>query len=87
VNSSALVEKTKPFGIASIILSIAGLLWFVVCFSAPEAKWWNSLWFFVVIFVSSVSLGVIARKSIRGIIGIIVGGLALAVVSFLLYVG
>lgn len=87
MNNSDLVDKIKPFGLASIILSISGLLWFVVCFSAPEAKWWNSLWFFFVIFGASVSLGVIGRKNFKGKIGIIIGSLGLAVVSFLLYVG
>jgi hypothetical protein len=87
VNNTDLIQKTKPFGIASIILSSAGLLWFMICFSAPKAKWWNSLWFFLFIFVASVLLGFIGRKGIGGIIGIIVGGLGLAVVSFLLYAG
>jgi CHASE2 domain-containing sensor protein len=47
----------------------------MVCFSAPEAKWWNSLWFFFVIFMTSVTLGVIERKSIGGIFSIILSGL------------
>lgn len=87
MNNLALVEKKRTFGLASIIFSIAGLLWFVICFTAKEAKWWNSLWFFLLIFVSSLSLGIIGRKSIGGILGIIVSGLGLLVVSFLLYVG
>ena len=58
----------------------------MVCFSTPEAKWWNSLWFFFVIFMASVTLGVIERKSIGGIFSIILSGLGLLVVSFLLYV-
>lgn len=79
-------QGKKAYGIASVIFSIAGLLWFVICFSAKEARWWNSLWFFLFIFVSSVSLGVVGRRSIGGILGIIVGGLGLLVVCFLLYV-
>ena len=86
MNNSVEIEK-KQFGIASIALSIAGLLWFVICFSAPKAQWWNSLWFFLFIFGASMSLGIIGRKNIKGKIGIIVGSLGLVVVSFLLYVG
>jgi hypothetical membrane protein len=58
----------------------------MVCFSAPEAKWWNSLWFFIVIFMASVTLGIIKRKNSGGIFSIILSGLGLLVVSFLLYV-
>jgi hypothetical protein len=76
----------KKCGSASIILAIASLMWFVVCFSAKEARWWNSLWFFLVIFIIAVSLGVFGRKNIGGIFGIIFGGLGLLGVSFLLYV-
>ena len=76
----------KIYGSASIILAIAGLMWFVVCFNAPAARWWNSLWFFLAIFIIAVSLGVVGRKNICGIFGIIFGGLGLLGVSFLLYV-
>jgi len=87
VNDLAHAENKRPFGLASIICSSAGILWFVVCFTAKEAKWWNSLWLFLLIFASSISLGIIGRKSIGGIMGILVGGLGLLIVSFLLYVG
>lgn len=79
-------QGQKVYGSASAIFAIAGLMWFVVCFSAKEAKWWNSLWFFLLIFIVSVSLGVVGRRSICGILGIILGGLGLLGVSFLLYV-
>jgi hypothetical protein len=87
VNDLALAEDKRPFGLASSICSSAGILWFVVCFAAKEAKWWNSLWFFLLIFAFSISLGIIGRKSIGGILGLIEGGLGLLVVTFLLYVG
>ena len=73
MNNLVLSQRKKACGVDSIIFTIAGLLWFVVCFTAKEPKWWNSLWFFLLIFVSSVSLGVIGRKSKGGILGIIVG--------------
>ncbi len=79
-------QEKKVCGVASVIFAIAGLLWFVICFTAREAKWWNSLWFFLFAFVLSISLGLIGRKSIGGIWGVIVGSLGLIVVSFLLYV-
>jgi len=75
VNDLAFMENKRIVGQASIIFSIVGLLRFVVCFAAKEAKWWNSLWFFLLIFISSISLGIIGRKSSGGILGIIVGGL------------
>jgi hypothetical protein len=80
-------HRDRTFGLASLIFAIVGLLWIVICFSAPEAKWWNSVWFFLLIFAFSVLFGGIGRRSIAGIIGFIVGGLVLLVVSFLLYVG
>ncbi|MFA5780505.1 MAG: hypothetical protein WC947_10265 [Elusimicrobiota bacterium] len=79
--------QKKTFGLGSIMLSISGWLWLVVCFTAKEAKWWNSLWFFLLIFIFAISLGIIGRRSIGGILGIIVGGLGLLVVTFGLYVG
>lgn len=79
-------QGKKAYGFVSVLFAIAGLIWFVICFSAKEARWWNSLWFFLIIFVFSVSLGVVGRRSIGGILGIIIGGLGLLMVSFLLYV-
>ena len=76
----------KKCGSASIILAIASFMWLVVCFSAKEARWWNSLWFFLTVFVIAVSLGVLGRKNVCGLFGIIFGGLGLLGVSFLLYV-
>ena len=87
MSNLALAENKRPFGLASIICAIAGILWFIVCFAAKEAKWWNSLWLFLVIFAVSISLGIIGRKSIGGILGSIVGGLGLLIVGFLLYAG
>jgi hypothetical protein len=80
-------QKQKVYGRAGVIFAIAGLLWFVVCFNAPASRWWNSLWFFLLIFTASVSLSVVGRRSIAGVLGIIIGGLGLLGVSFLLYVG
>ncbi len=79
-------QGQKVYGSASVISAIAGLMWFVVCFSAKEAKWWNSLWLFLLIFIASVLLGVVGRRSFCGIFGIILGGIGLLGVSFLLYV-
>ena len=80
-------QKQKMYGRAGVILAIAGVLWFVVCFNAPAARWWNSLWFFFPIFVTSFLLSIIGRRSIAGVLGIIIGGLGLLGVGFLLYVG
>jgi hypothetical protein len=79
-------NKQKAFGSGSIVLAITGLLWFVVCFSAPKAGWWNSLWFFLAIFLISISLGIIGHKTKRGITGIVVGSLGFLGVAFLLYI-
>jgi hypothetical protein len=78
-------NRDKSYGRVSLIFAVAGLLWFVICFTAKEARWWNSLWLFLLIFLSSVSLGIIGRNSIAGIIGIIVGGSSLLVVGTLLF--
>jgi len=80
------LNRDMAYGRVNLIFAIAGLLWFVICFSAKEARWWNSLWFFLLIFILSISLGIIARRSKVGILGIIAGSLGLLVVSFLLYV-
>jgi hypothetical protein len=79
-------NRQKAFGYASIVLAIVGLLWFVVCFSAPKAAWWNSLWFFLAIFLSSISLGIIGRKNTGGVVGIVIGSLGFLGVAFLLYI-
>lgn len=80
-------QRQKVYGRAGIIFAIAGVVWLVVCFNAPAARWWNSLWFFLLIFTVSVSLSIVGRRSIAGVWGIIIGGLGLLGVSFLLYVG
>lgn len=79
-------DKQKAFGSVSIVLAIDSLLWFVVCFSAPKAAWWNSLWFFIVTFLVSISFGIYGHKTKRGIIGVVIGGLGFIGVAFLLYV-
>jgi len=83
----SLVPSHRTFGITGLMGAIAGWLWLVVCFSAPAARWWNSLWFFLTIFLLSVTFGIIGRKSISGILGIIIGALGSSLVSFLLYIG
>jgi len=87
MNNLSLSQKKRTFGLASIILSLTGLIWFLICFTAKEAKWWNSLWIFFLIFALSISLGVFGRNSMVGKIGIAIGAIGLLVVSFLLYVG
>ncbi|MBI5055219.1 MAG: hypothetical protein HZB61_01195 [Nitrospirae bacterium] len=86
MNNLMFWQGKKVYGTISIIFASAGLVWFVICFNAKEARWWNSLSFFLLIFVSSVSLGIIGRRSIGGILGIIVGALGFLLVSLLLYV-
>jgi hypothetical protein len=87
VNKFDLAKWKSTCGTAGVVLAIAGLAWFLVCFSAPEAKWWNSLCFFFIIFLFSLSLGIIGRKTNRGIVGILVGSLGFIGVSLLLYIG
>jgi uncharacterized membrane protein len=88
IASRKVQQKTlwKVYGNASAVLAIIGLMWFVICFSAKEARWWNSLWFFLLIFVFAVSLGFVGRRNMCGIFGIIFGSFGLLGVGFLLYV-
>jgi hypothetical protein len=81
------LNRYMAYGRVSLIFAIAGLLWFVICFSAKEARGWNSLWFLLLIFIFSISLGTIAHRRKVGIPGIIAGSSGPLVVSFLLYVG
>ncbi len=80
------MNNQKAYGSASPFLALSGLLWFVVCFSAPKAAWWNSLWFFLATFLVSISFGIYGHKTKRGIVGVVIGGLGFLGVAFLLYV-
>jgi hypothetical protein len=73
------------FGVAALALTIAGWLWFAVCFTARAAAWWNSLWLFAVLYAAAIFLAVRGRRSWFGIAALIIAALSFACVSLLLF--
>ena len=43
---------------AALAITALGWLWFVMCFTATYAAWWNSLWVFVAAFGLASAIGV-----------------------------
>ena len=73
------------FGIAALALTLAGWLWFVVCFSAPYKAWWNSLGVFFGLYLVAILLALRGIRSWAGITALIVAGLSLACVALFLF--
>lgn len=71
------------FGIGALGLTLGGWLWFVVCFTASAAAWWNSLWLFVGLFVAAILLALRGIRSWIGIAALILAGFSLGFVIIL----
>ena len=73
------------FGLAAFALTFVAWLWFVVCFTARTAAWWNSLWLFAALYVAAILLAVRGLRSWLSIVALIIAGLSLGCVSLLLF--
>jgi hypothetical protein len=63
--------RPSIFGFAALALTVAGWLWFVVCFSARAGGWWNSLSLFVVVYGIALVLSVRGIQSIVGVLALL----------------
>ena len=66
----ALTSAKRPSlcGAASLTLTLVSSIWFVACFTARAAAWWNSsAWFFLFYGVAAL----LALRGIRSPLGII----------------
>ncbi len=45
------VAPAWRFALAALGLSLAAWLWFIVCFTARVAAWWNSVWLFAALYL------------------------------------
>jgi len=74
---ASFISPQRPwlFGLASVALTLATTLWFVICFTAREKAWWNSgLWFPVFYSVAAI----LALRGIRSVLGVVALIVALA---------
>jgi hypothetical protein len=71
------------FGLIALALTFAGWVWFIVCFTARVAAWWNSLSLFVALYAVAVFLSVRGIHSWIGIAALVLAGLSLALVIIL----
>jgi hypothetical protein len=69
------------FALAALGLTLAAWLWFVVCFTARVAAWWNSLWLFAALYLIAFLLALRSVHSWLGIVALIVSVLSLGFVS------
>jgi hypothetical protein len=58
------VAPAWGFALAALGLTLAAWLWFVLCFTARVAAWWNSLWLFAALYLIAFLLAYAA--SIHG---------------------
>ncbi len=75
--------RQGTFGVAAFALTLAGWAWFVVCFSARAAGWWNSLSIFIALYTIAVLLALRGIRSWIGIAALILAGLSLGLVLLL----
>jgi hypothetical protein len=69
------------FALAALGLTLAAWLWFVLCFTAPVAAWWNSLWLFAALYLIAFLVALRSFHSWLGIVALVVSALSLGVVS------
>src|SRR5437899_1024646 len=68
------------FGVAALGLTVLSWFWFVVCFTARDAAWWNSLYFFATIYSVAAIVAFLGIRSVLSVLGL---GLALLSLGFL----
>jgi hypothetical protein len=77
--TASIEPATRPwaFGVFALGLTFAGWGWFVLCFTARAAAWWNSLWLFFVFHVVAALLALRGIRSWIGVAALILAGLSL----------
>jgi hypothetical protein len=75
------VAPAWGFALAALGLTLAAWLWFVLCFTARVAAWWNSLWLFAALYLIAFLLALRSLHSWLGIVALVVSALSLGVVS------
>jgi hypothetical protein len=80
-------SSSRPwsFGAAALVLTLAGWLWFAVCFTARGAAWWNSLWLFASLYAVAILLAFRGLKSWLSILALILAAFSLVFVSVFLF--
>ncbi len=73
------------FGVAALALTLAAWLWFVVCFTARAAAWWNSLWLFAALYAVAIALSLRGRKSWLSVLALVIATLSLACVALFVF--
>jgi hypothetical protein len=75
------VAPAWRFALAALGLSLAAWLWFILCFTARVAAWWNSLWLFAALYLIAFLLALRSIHSWFGVIALLVSALSLGFVS------
>jgi hypothetical protein len=78
------VASAWGFALAALGLTLAAWLWFVLCFTARVAAWWNSLWLFAALYVIAFLLALRSVHSWLGIVALLASALSLGFVSLFL---
>ena len=76
--------RSWTFGVAALTLTFAGWVWFVLCFTARAATWWNSLLLFAGLYVVAILLALRGVRSCVGITALIPAATSLTVMLLLL---
>jgi hypothetical protein len=80
------VASARPcsFAVAALTLTFSGWVWFVLCFTARAAAWWNSLLLFAGLYVVAIFLALHDVRSWVGIAALILAASSLTVMLLLL---
>jgi len=82
-----LARSARPwmFGVAALALTGAAWLWFVLCFTARAAAWWNSLWLFAALYAVAILLSLRGRTSWLSVFALVIATLSVACVALFLF--
>jgi hypothetical protein len=78
------VTPAWGFALAALGLTLVAWLWFVLCFTARAAAWWNSLWLFAALYLIAFLLALRSIHSWLGIVALVVSALSLGFVGLFL---
>jgi hypothetical protein len=73
------------FGVAALGVTLVGWLCFVLSFTAHTAAWYNSLTFFIAIYLIAVALSLRGIRSIVGIVALVLAIPSLGIVCLLAF--
>ena len=73
-------------GCVSIVLTLMSTIWFTMCFTAREAAWWNSSFWFLLFYAAAVAVALRGIRSLVGVVALLLALMPLILVLILIVV-